>query len=480
MSNNRPRHFIVVVPGYMGSLLRDRLTGEIVWLDIPRLLKNPIKIDAAIDEMLDKMTYPNENLEPAGIMNQLLFIPPWAKQEQYGRLLEQLQEWGYQIDPEAPGPDDLAAYTFSYDWRQDNRVSAEQLAAAVAKWRAQHNGAEAWLIAHSNGGIVSRWYIKHAGGADHVGRLFLMGSPWDGAPKSMRVLLDGLRVLGLRRLNIFNLGERMGPLIRSFPSFYQLIPHSNPFLRDEDNQVVDLFGDPGWLDDPRDRAYLADALKFNQDLGTDLPVERLCFFGRQKPTVTNGVLRQQADKWANIRWIETSAGDGTVPESSAVHPGDLPTYAFAVDHGNIYIDPQVLPQLQWEIAGKYGLEERAILVTDEITIQFEPGDDILAPEETVEVWATVHRNEDGQAISNARIDVHLLWGEPLPGAETGPPQPPLPYARLEESLDREGYYTGSLKAPAQEGYYRLRATVVAANKAPVELFELVLVEAEPD
>ena len=56
----------------------------------------------------------------------------------------------------------------------------------------------------------------------------------------------------------------------------------------------------------------------------------------------------------------------------------------------------------------------------------------------------------------------------------------MPYARLEESLEKEGYYTGSLKAPDQESYYRLRATVVAANKAPVELFELVLVEAEPD
>ena len=252
-------HFIVIVPGYMGSLLRDKNTGEIIWIDFPSLLKNPFNIGQAIDELVDKMVYPNDDLEPAGIMNQILFVPPWAKQEHYGRLLEQLEKWGYQIDPADPAPEDLAAYTFSYDWRQDNRLSARQLGRAVEGWRAKHPGAKAWLIAHSNGGIVSRWYVEKEGGKEHVGKVFLMGSPWDGSPKSMKVMMDGLELMGMRRFNLFGLGDRMKEVIRSFPSFYQLIPYAKPFLRDENNNDIDLFDDPSWLDDPQHRQYLEDA-----------------------------------------------------------------------------------------------------------------------------------------------------------------------------------------------------------------------------
>jgi hypothetical protein len=130
-ANQIPPHFIVLVPGYMGSQLRDHQTGQMVWVDFPSLLRNPLGVGGAIDHLLEQMAYPNDALEPAGIVNDVLFVPPWAKQEQYGRLTQKLAEWGYQIDPSSPQPDRLSAYTFAYDWRQDNRISARQLAKAV-------------------------------------------------------------------------------------------------------------------------------------------------------------------------------------------------------------------------------------------------------------------------------------------------------------------------------------------------------------
>ncbi len=202
-----PPHFIVIVPGYMGSLLKDKHTGEIVWLDFPGLLKNPLKIGDAITNMLDKMIYPNPDLEPAGILNQVLVAPPLFKQEQYIRLAEKLAEWGYKIDPEAPKASNLCAYTFSYDWRQDNRISGRQLGGFVAQLEKRHPGAKAWLIGHSNGGIISRWYIQKEGGKDHVGRMFYMASPWDGAPKALMVLMNGLEAMGLKRLNFMGPGR---------------------------------------------------------------------------------------------------------------------------------------------------------------------------------------------------------------------------------------------------------------------------------
>jgi Lecithin:cholesterol acyltransferase len=481
MPNDSSRHFIVVIPGYMGSLLKDKQTNKIVWLDIPALLKDPFHIGRGIDEMLEKMTYPNDDIVPGGIMDQLLFVPPWVKQEHYGRLMDTLEDWGYEIDPSDPAPDDLVAYTFPYDWRQDNRLSARQLGEAVDNWRERHDGAKAWLIGHSNGGIVSRWYVEKEGGKEHVERLFLMGSPWDGSPKSMRVLMSGFSVLGIRRFNAFNLAERMGQVIRSFPSFYQLIPHQNPFLRDEHNQQVDVFDGASWLTSERDRQYLADSRKFNQDLGTSLSVETVCFFGRQKPTVTTGVVKTKAGSWEDIQWVETGAGDGTVPERSAVHPEAREKYAFSVDHGSIYVDPQVLPMLEWELIGKFALEERAVLITDDLTIQFEPARDFYAPGEQIDLWATVHKNEDQAPLSDLNIQVHLLWREALPGSPATGPAGPVPNVVLQENLGDPGRYEGSLTAPETEGYYRLQATVITdPNKRPLVLNELVLVEAEPE
>ena len=47
-------------------------------------------------------------------------------------------------------------------------------------------------MGHSMGGIAARWYIEKEGGRDFVSRLFLMASPWNGAPKAMHSIFMGL------------------------------------------------------------------------------------------------------------------------------------------------------------------------------------------------------------------------------------------------------------------------------------------------
>ena len=96
-----PRHFIVLVPGYMGSLLRDPESDRTVWLDVPALISNPLKIGEKIDWMLDKLVYrPDYPLAPAGIMDRgVLYVLPWAKLDHYGRLLEAFKNLGYTANP---------------------------------------------------------------------------------------------------------------------------------------------------------------------------------------------------------------------------------------------------------------------------------------------------------------------------------------------------------------------------------------------
>jgi pimeloyl-ACP methyl ester carboxylesterase len=464
----------------MGSKLRDRTTGETVWVDFGSIPKNILHWQGWLDHLLDTMAYPNDNLEPSGIMDEVVIVPPWAKQEHYGRLFQALERMGYRADSARHAENELDVYAFAYDWRQDNRISARQLGEAIERWRAHHPGAQAWIIAHSNGGLVSRWYIEREGGKDRVGRLFLMGSPWDGSPKSMRILFGGLDMLFRRRFNLFDLPQRSRDLLRTFPSAYQLIPYHNPFLRNKDNEPIDPFTGTGWIDNDEQHQLLLQGRRFNEDLETAPSVETLCFFGRKKPTVTHGIVDVEAQgRWKDIAWAATEAGDGTVTEHSAVHPHAHRELPFAVGHGDIYVNPAVLEFLEWELIDKYRRGDRALVTTARLSVLFEPDRDVYAPGDSIVLSAQVlgAADEDGKRphIEDAAIQVVLEWQRPLPGDE--PSRAPERSIRASLAQTREpGRYAAELRAPEQEGYYRLTGMVDVLGEPSTNLSELVVVE----
>jgi Lecithin:cholesterol acyltransferase len=480
-SGSPPPHFIVIVPGYMGSNLRSRKTGRVVWLDFATVPLNPLEWGRWVDDLFADMAYPNDDLEPAGITEEVVFVPPWAKIEEYGRLRLALGEMGYHTDPRLYGEPELNVYSFSYDWRQDNRISGRELGAAISRWSQFHPGARAWIIAHSNGGIVSRWYIEKEGGKEQVGRLFLMASPWDGAPKAMRVLFEGLDVMFRPAFDLFDIKARTRQLTRTFPSAYQLLPYSAPFLRDPADRPIDLFASAGWLDSAEQRQMLAAGRQFNQELGNGLSVETLCFFGRSLPTQTYGIVHlAPGDSWSSIDWGVTEAGDGTVPESSAVNPNAQQKLPFATDHGSIYIQPAVLQFLRWELIDKYRGGERALAATPALRVQFLPDKDDYAPGQAIELQAEVTgaAEQDGgrPAIENAAIEAQLAWRGPLPG-DAGPAVPPVPLHSSLAAGPAPGVYRGRLTAPGSAGYYQLSAQVSIPGLEPLSLTELVVVEA---
>lgn len=474
-----PPHFLVIVPGYMGSRLRNKATGKIVWVDFRSIPLSPLRWDDWLDELFEQMVFPNDELEPAGIVDELLFVPPWAKQEHYGRLIQALEALGYVGDPNLP-ESERNLYTFAYDWRQDNRISGRQLGEAVERWSALHPGAKAWLIGHSNGGIVSRWYIEKEGGAERVGRLFLMGSPWDGAPKATKIMFEGLETLFRGSFNLFNIQARTRDLIRSFPSAYQLIPVQNPFLQDINNQVVDPFDGKGWLSDPHHLEMLKDGKKFNEELGTSLSVETICVFGRKLPTLTNGVLfSNPAGQWQEIKWQSLESGDGTVPERSAVHPNATSRLPFVATHGDIYVAPPVLEFLRWELLDKFRGGFRAASMSERFSVLFEPERDSYAPGETIQLSAKVFGETDEQGtrppITDAAIHTALVWKSALPGNDPSQTFAVMKRARL-EATEVPGEYIGAISAPEAQGYYDLVTDIQAPGMEPITLTEMIMVE----
>ncbi|MFI2647076.1 esterase/lipase family protein [Micromonospora fulviviridis] len=62
----------------------------------------------------------------------------------------------------------------------DIRESARALSSYVDQVRAATDAAKVDLVTHSEGGLVSRWYVKFLGGADKVDRYVSLGSPQQG------------------------------------------------------------------------------------------------------------------------------------------------------------------------------------------------------------------------------------------------------------------------------------------------------------
>lgn len=469
-----PPHFLVIIPGIMGSKLRDRTTGEIVWLEFDTLPHNPFAWNNWLESLLTRLAYPNPDLEPAGLVDQVVFAPPWAKLEQYNRLTKAIEGMGYEIDPAAPSQS--PAYTFAYDWRQDNRISALQLGEAVARWQARHPGMQAWIIAHSNGGLVARWYIEQGGGKTHVGRLFLMGSPWDGAPQALRIIFEGM-TLFRQWPGLLNINRLTRDVTRTFPCLYQLLPHTNPFLRGTDNEQIDLVDHADWLSEQQ-HEYLRDARAFHQTLGTIASVETICYFGRKQPTLAYAVVHTDMDGcWHRVDWGEATVGDGTVPERSGVHPNAITKLPFAAGHGDIYVHPALIEVLQWELRDKYRAGQRAGLATEKVTVVFESDHDFYEPGEPILLWATVHRNSDNAPVGAATVQVQIRWRETLPGGEDVDYPPVLKLITLDPIAAIPGRYEATAIAPVTEGYYQIQALVTPPGEQTVLLEDLIAIEA---
>jgi len=474
MPNSRvPDHFLVFVPGYMGSKLRDPLTKETRWIDLSRIPLNPFQIEGWLDQLMSSLAWPSA-LEPAGILDEIVILQPWAKMEEYSRLRTALSSMGYKVDPVRYAESERDYFEFPYDWRQSNRDSGKQLAAAIARWSELRGGAKAWVIGHSNGGVVARWAIEKEGAAALVDRLLLFGSPYDGTPKAMRLVTSGIDTFLRMRFSILNIQERTRALFRSFPSVYQIIPVDDPFLRGTNNEVLDPFDGAGWLP-PEAHAMLKDGKALTESLKVSPSVETICFIGVKRPTATFGIVPLSAQgAWGPVEWRETDAGDATIPQRSAAHPGARHTYPVVAGHGDIYVNDGALTALQWELFDKYQTGARAVAATADLRVEFVVDADFVVPGGQLGARATV-QDKAGLPVNNAQVTVRMVWRGPLPGAATITGPGPGRSATLAQTGD--GGYARQLVAPAAEGYYTLLARVERPGAAPVLLEELFGVEA---
>ena len=231
-----------------------------------------------------------------------------------------------------------AGLEFAYDFRQDNRITAHKLAAAIEQW---HVAAPITIIAHSMGCLIARYYVERLGGGARVERLLLIGGPHAGTPAAYVNLLKGPDLLPLGLLN-----QRLRHTIASFPSSYQILP-TYACLTDRE-AAVDVWSDESWVSSER-RPLLRDAREFRREFAAHSIVPAVCIFGYGVPTVTSAVVqRDPRGAFVTADFVASDSGDGTIPANSAVltlaeiHPVHQ-------HHGSLYNDNDVKMRLKIEL-----------------------------------------------------------------------------------------------------------------------------------
>lgn len=314
---------VVFVPGIMGSELW--LGKERIWPNLKVLFKEP-----------EYFKYPGlPGIEARGILQEVVVVPNLIKLEQYSRLGDYLVEnLGY-----VRGKD---FFEFAYDWRQDVRKTARQLAQYIDALPVK---APVKIIAHSLGTLVSRYYIERCGGKSKVDRLILMGGPHLGTPNAVSSLLFGPEVLPFGLL-----GEKLRKVVSTFETSYQILPVYSCGV-DQFGQSFNFMKEDSWLTSAQKPLWQA-AREFKRELGTSTSIPTTCIFGYGQKTVDRiKLLRKPDGKLSNSVYETRANGDGSVPENSAVLQGaDFhPVHQL---HGALFVDNDVKMRLRLELIGK--------------------------------------------------------------------------------------------------------------------------------
>lgn len=310
---------VVFVPGMMGSELW--LGSERVWPNVKWMFKDP-----------DLFAWSEDTrLEARGIVDQVVIVPNLIKQDQYNRLGDYLvEDLGY-----TRGKD---FFEFAYDWRQDVRRSARLLGKFIDELPVV---GPVFIIAHSLGTQVSRYYVERVGGKDRVQRLLLLGGPHRGVPKALTSLLvaPDLLPFGL-------MGDKIRQVLSTYPSSYQILP-VYPCATDQQGEKINFLENDFWLPEAQ-RPLLQNAREFRRELGYQTSVPAISIFGYGLKTIAGISLQRIERTISNIIYRQEATGDNSIPQNSAVLEG-TEIHPVQQHHGSLFVDQDVKMRMKLEL-----------------------------------------------------------------------------------------------------------------------------------
>lgn len=347
---------VVVLPGIMGSTLRDRNGSEVWGTSLGSIVKGVLTRGKAIKRLELPEGIGDEpapdGVVAAALMPDIHVIPGiWSVSIGYEAMLRWFRDTFDVVEDDAARPEQIANFVqFPYDWRLSNRASAVALQRRVEplleRFRTQPGRADAKVvfIGHSMGGLVARYYVDVLGGHEITDKVITLGTPHRGALNALESLINGVsKGLGPFKLDLTKLS-------RSLPSLYQLLPEyaciesDNGLRKTTEMQLPDL-----------DASLVADAMRFHEELraataGVSLGYDSHPIIARTQPTSTTARLRN--DRVEPLRTIggRDEGGDGTVPRLAAIPYGITPDDAIVRyikdKHGALPANAPVLTELE--------------------------------------------------------------------------------------------------------------------------------------
>ncbi|MDO8592711.1 MAG: hypothetical protein Q7R92_02985, partial [bacterium] len=100
----------------------------------------------------------------------------------YDNLMEALIAAGYKED--SLGEAKPTLFTFPYDWRVDNNITAGLLKEKIQQVKEITGASQVDIIAHSMGGLVTRSYAQGSDYQNDIDQVIFLGTPHQGSPES--------------------------------------------------------------------------------------------------------------------------------------------------------------------------------------------------------------------------------------------------------------------------------------------------------
>jgi len=389
---------VIVIPGILGSTLKEKDTGQIVWGAFDRDFANPETPEGArlIALPLDKNSS-SDNVVAAGALERvkvsLLGLP--LQLNAYVNILSTLGAGGFQddsfkLEDVDYGTEHFTCFQFAYDWRLDNVENAKRLHTFILekKMYVEQELEKRYgikreikfdIVAHSMGGLIARYYMMY-GDTDLDEIVDTEGPSWKGAELVENVIIIGTPNAGSVNVvdDLFH-GKDIGPflptyqssIIGSMPSTYQLLTRTrHKHVVDQNGVVLDLFDPKVWekynfglmnpdqeymleilLPDVKDKderkeiAYdyltysLDRAKRFQNALDKQSePPDTVKFYLMAGDSVATPATYKVNTDTGKIVEITTSHGDGTVTRASAVMDERA---------GNVEWTPYIQSPIKW-------------------------------------------------------------------------------------------------------------------------------------
>jgi pimeloyl-ACP methyl ester carboxylesterase len=346
---------VLIVPGLVGTELKN--SSELLWPDLGRMATD------FGDEFLDGLQF-SKSLAPIdiNIIIGSILGSPAVTHHFYDLLINEFEGEGYLEG------DDL--FTFPYDWRfgvsgkfSDGKTNADLLGQKIEDIMAQTGSDKVDVVAHSMGGLITKKYVMDKQADNHIGKAIFVGVPNTGAPKAVKVLLQGdnFGIPWLADSEIKKIAENM-------PASYDLLPSQKyydskgSFIKTINEDVGELQYLEKNLNYEEAKSFLTDghalnslALSNAENLHTqdfdnyDLRtagVDVYSINGCRSGTLAKIVERKsknifgQEDTNYDLQYgsLPLTPGDGTVPLESATNlPIDENNkyYALVADHGKM-------------------------------------------------------------------------------------------------------------------------------------------------